>query len=90
MTRSALASAAARLRDIELAVEADEQRIAIALVDTVIRDLFDVGITLYGALPQVQGPAERTVQTAIDDIDRVIRTIREVVFALKPSTGSEA
>lgn len=89
MTLSVLADAAARLRDIELAVEADEQRIAIELVDTVIRDLFDVAITLYGALPHMQGPAERTVRTAIDDIDRVIRTIREVVFALKPPTVSD-
>ncbi|HLJ99228.1 MAG TPA: hypothetical protein VKU39_04900, partial [Streptosporangiaceae bacterium] len=56
-------------RDIERAVAADEQRIAIELVDTVIRDLFGVGLTLQGALPHVSGPAEQRLTTAIDGID---------------------
>ena len=69
----------------EQAVAADEQRIAIELVDTVIRELFGVGLTLQGALPHLSGPAERPVSAAIDGIDRVIRTIRNVVFALVPA-----
>jgi len=73
----------------EQAVAADEQRIAIELVDTVIRELFGVGLTLQGALPHLSGPAERPVSAAIDGIDRVIRTIRNVVFALVPRAPTE-
>ena len=71
----------------ERAVAADEQRIAIELVDTVIRDLFGVGLTLHGALPQISGPAKQPVTAAIDGIDRIIRRIRDVVFDLAPADG---
>jgi signal transduction histidine kinase len=66
----------------EQAVAADELRIAIELVDTVIRDLFGVGLTLHSALPHISGRAEQPVTVAIDGIDRIIRTIRDVVFDL--------
>ena len=66
----------------EQAVAADEQRIAIELVDTVIRALFTVGLTLHSALPHVSGPAEQRLTEAIDGIDRTILTIRAVVFDL--------
>lgn len=66
----------------EQAVAADEQRIGIALVDTVIRDLFGVGLTLHSALPHVSGLAEERLEAAIDGIDRIIVTIRAVVFDL--------
>jgi signal transduction histidine kinase len=71
----------------EQAVAADEQRIAIELVDTVIRDLFGVGLTLQSALLHISGPAEQPVTAAIDGIDRIIRTIRHVVFDLAPTDG---
>ena len=66
----------------EQAVAADEQRIGIELVDTVIRDLFGVGLTLHSALPHVSGLAEERLNAAIDGIDGVILTIRDVVFGL--------
>ncbi len=69
----------------EQAVAADERRIAIELVDTVIRDLFGVGLTLQGAMPLLGGPAQQRVDMAIDGIDRIIRTIRDVVFDLTAS-----
>jgi signal transduction histidine kinase len=68
--------------DIEQAVAADEQRIAIELADTVIRDLFGVGLTLQSALAHISGPAEHRVTAAVDGIDRIIGTIRAVVFDL--------
>ena len=70
---------------IEQAVAADEQRIAIELADTVIRDLFGVGLTLHSALPHISGPAEHRVASAIDSIDGIIRTIRTVIFDLAPA-----
>jgi signal transduction histidine kinase len=69
----------------EQAVAADEQRIAIELVDTVIRDLFGVGLTLQSALPHISGAAAQRVTAAVDGIDRIIRTIRAVVFDLVPA-----
>lgn len=71
----------------EQAVAADEQRIAIELVDTVIRELFGVGLTLQSALPHISGPGEQPVSAAIDGIDRIIGTIRAVVFDLAPAEG---
>jgi len=71
------------------AVAADEQRIGSELVDTVIRDLFGVGLTLHGALPHVSGPAEQQLNAAIDGIDRIIVAIRAVVFDLAPPDGTE-
>jgi signal transduction histidine kinase len=70
--------------DVELAVAADQQRIAIELADTVIRDLFVIGLTLQGTLPMVSGAAEQRVAGAVDGIDRIVRTIRDVVFAMAP------
>jgi len=72
--------------DVERAVAADEQRIAIELADTVIRDLFGVGLTLSSVLPHVTRLGEQPLNAAIDDIDRIIRTIRDVVFALEART----
>lgn len=72
--------------DIERAVAADEQRIAMELVDTVIRDLFGVALTLETARPHVAALGERPLTTAIESIDGIIRTIRNVVFALAPGT----
>lgn len=71
----------------EQAVAADQRRIAIGLVDPVIRDLFGVGLTLQSAVPLVGGPAQQRVNAAIDGIDRIIRTIRDVVFDLADSDG---
>ena len=67
------------------AVAADEQRIGSELVDTVIRDLFGIGLTLHSALPHVSGLAEERLTTAIDGIDRIIVSVRAVVFDLTPT-----
>ena len=64
------------------AVAADQQRIGNELVETVIRDLFRLGLTLHSALPHVSGVAEQPVSDAIGEIDRIIRSIRLVVFDL--------
>ena len=71
----------------EQAVAADEERIAIELVDTVIRDLFGVGLILESAMPHLGGPAVQPVRSAIVGIDRIIQTIRGVVFDLAASDG---
>jgi len=79
------------------AAAADEQQIAIDLVDTVIRDLFSVGLILHSALPHISGTAEQPVTEAVDGIDGIILMIRAAVFDLAltgepvslPSGGSD-
>ena len=75
----------------ERAVAAAEQRIASVLADPVIRDLFGIGLTLEGAWPHVTEAGQPRLTAAIDGIDQVIRTIRDVVFALapRPTASSE-
>lgn len=75
--------------DIERAVVADEQRIAAELVDTIIRDLFGVGLVLEAARADVSGRAEQRLAAAVDGIDGVIRAIRQVVFALETDRPSK-
>ena len=72
----------------ERAVAAAEQRIGSALAGEVIRDLFGIGLTLEGTWPHVTEAGQPRLTAAIDGIDQVIRTIRDVVFALAPRTAS--
>ena len=64
------------------AVQADEERIALDLVDTVIRDLYLVGLRLTGESQRDGEPRQQCVIEALDGIDQVIQTIRSVVFDL--------
>jgi PAS domain S-box-containing protein len=69
-----------------LVVFEDRERIARDLHDTVIQQLFAVGMSLQAvarALP-TDDLAER-VQGAIDDLDTTIRDIRSTIFALESS-----
>ncbi len=65
-----------------LAINSDQLRIAEELADTVIRDLFGVGLTLQQALGHVSGSAAEPLVEAIDGLDRIIRSVRDVVFDL--------
>ena len=64
------------------AVQADEERIALDLVDTVIRDLYRVGLRLASASQRGSEPQQPCVVEALDGLDQVIQTIRGVVFDL--------
>ena len=87
----ALASAAgvaienARLhaRERVLALIEDRERIAMDLHDTVIQQLFAVGLSLQGTMRRIDDPlvVER-MQIAVDDLDTTIRRIRSTIFAL--------
>jgi PAS domain S-box-containing protein len=66
----------------------DHERIARELHDTVIQELFAVGM----ALQAVQGDAEppqvaQRLATAVDEIDEIIRRIRGVIFDLSRPAG---
>ena len=80
------------------AVQADEERIALDLVDTVIRDLYLVGLRLASASQRDGEPQQPCVVEALEGIDQVIQSIRGVVFNLgglsmarqKPRRGARA
>jgi signal transduction histidine kinase len=79
----------ARVRDVVLLE--DRERIAMDLHDTVIQQLFAVGLSLQGTM-RLLGDAEasRRIQLAVDDLDTTIKRIRSTIFALEatPSTTS--
>ena len=66
-----------------LAVYEDEERIARDLHDSVIQQLFAIGLSLQGAVRLAADPVlgER-LQRAVDDLDTTIRDIRSTIFAL--------
>ncbi len=71
------------LRRLEVLEE--RERIAKELHDGVIQALFAVGMELQGAaaLAQDDGLAGR-LESAVEDIDRVIRDLRNYIFGLRP------
>ena len=77
----------ARVRDVVL-VE-DRERIAMDLHDTVIQQLFAVGLSLQATMRRVDDPeVSRRIQLAVDDLDTTIKRIRSTIFALEAPTTS--
>ena len=70
----------ARVRD--LALLADRERIAMDLHDTVIQQLFAVGLSLQATLRLLDAETATRVQLAIDDLDTTIKRVRSTIFAL--------
>jgi signal transduction histidine kinase len=76
----------ARLQDRlrRMAVVEDRQRIARDLHDSVIQDLFAVGLGLQGVSQLVEDPqAEATIVEAVDRLDGAVETLRSYIFDLK-------
>ncbi|MGH2579715.1 MAG: GAF domain-containing sensor histidine kinase [Actinomycetota bacterium] len=68
-----------------LAVLEDRERIAMELHDGVIQSLFAVGMGLQGtALMSRDEELERRLESAVAEIDRVIRDLRNYIFGLRP------
>ncbi|HYT29649.1 MAG TPA: GAF domain-containing sensor histidine kinase [Actinomycetota bacterium] len=68
-----------------LAVLEDRERIARELHDGVIQSLFAVGMGLQGAAMLTQDvQLERRVESAVTELDRVIRDLRNYIFGLRP------
>ena len=63
----------------------DRERIARELHDGTIQSLFTVGLGLQGAAMLVNEPeVVRRIQTAVEELDRVIRDLRNYIFGLEP------
>jgi len=93
-TQAGVAIENARLvRDIEqaqqqlrrLEVLDERERIATELHDGVVQSLFAVGMALQGAAALADDQVVATrLENAVEDIDRVIRDIRNYIFGLRP------
>jgi GAF domain-containing protein len=63
----------------------DRQRIAQDLQETVIRELFSLGLDLQGIAARSTSPAITASLTGnVERLDRIIRAVRAAVFALQP------
>ena len=63
----------------------DRERIAKELHDGVIQSLFAVGMSLQGAAALANDPAiSDRIESAVEDIDRAIRDLRNYIFGLRP------
>ncbi len=74
-------SEARRARDAatELALTQERERVAHELLDSIVRRLFDVGLTLAAQIA-ARNEAGDAAHAVIDEIDETIREIRSVVF----------
>lgn len=69
--------------DDDRTVIRERDRIAAQLQDTVVRRAFAVGLTLHGAAGLTSEPeVRRRVEAAIDELDQVIREIRQAIFTV--------
>jgi GAF domain-containing protein len=79
----------ARIRDLTLAQERD--RIGHDLLETTVRRLFAVGLSLQGAERLMGTPeASDRLRQAIDELDDTIRQVRTTVFSITRRPGSAA
>ena len=93
---SRIAGAAVRTSRLQdrlrrLAVTEDRQRIARDLHDSVIQDLFAVGLGLQGVSQLVDDPeAEATIVEAVDRLDGAVETLRSYIFDLNTTRSQPA
>lgn len=89
---AAIQTARLQTRLRHMAVVEDRQRIARDLHDSVIQDIFAVGLSLQGLSTRVDDQDVRDqLDSSIDTLDRTVNTLRRYVFELRedvvPTTG---
>jgi PAS domain S-box-containing protein len=72
----------ARVEIEELGIVAEDERIARDLHDTVIQQLFAVGLSLQATRRRVTGEPGERIGAAVDSLDDVIKEIRNTIFRL--------
>ncbi len=65
-----------------LKIVAEDERIARDLHDTVIQELFALGMSLQATGSSIDGPVGERIAAAVDGLDDVIRQIRNTIFRL--------
>lgn len=89
---AAIQTARLQTRLRHMAVVEDRHRIARDLHDSVIQDIFAVGLSLQGLSSRVNEPhTSDLLDSSIDTLDRAVGTLRKYVFELRedvaPTTG---
>jgi signal transduction histidine kinase len=85
LEQARLQSEVHRLQTLE-----DRERIARELHDGTIQSLFTVGLGLQGTASLVGEPeAVQRLQAAVEELDRVIRDLRNYIFGLEPGVLAE-
>jgi len=85
---SAVATARLHARIRSIAVGEDRERIARDLHDSVIQDLFAVGLGLQGISERVADTAAAaTLEDAVDRLDSAVETLRSYIFQLRSRHG---
>jgi GAF domain-containing protein len=80
----ALDVAALRRENERIRVLEDRQRIAGDLQETLIRDLFGLGLSLQGVASRIASPQARAgLVDAVEELDRIIRGVRTAVFSME-------
>ena len=91
--QAAVALEHARIQDElkKLALVEDRERIAKELHDDIIQSLFAEGMSLQASLSVAGDPEEirRRITQSVEHIDRVIRDLRNYIFALTPGAAAD-
>jgi len=83
LTRDETERQAAAVLNQQILLMTEQERVGAALVGTVIRQLFAIGLHLDGTIELAQDPEVcQRVRTAVSDIDAAVRDIRQTVFDL--------
>jgi signal transduction histidine kinase len=70
-----------------LGIASEHERIAFDLHDTVIQELFGIGMSLQAARSMITGRGVERVDAAVESLDNVIREIRNTIFRLPTRPG---
>jgi len=85
-TAAALELGETRAELERLGIVAEDERIARDLHDTVIQQLFAIGLSLQAARATASGTLGERIDAAVDGLDGVIREIRNTIFRLPGRT----
>jgi PAS domain S-box-containing protein len=86
---AAVVLAESRVELDRLGIVAEDERIARDLHDTVIQQLFALGMSLEATRAGLDGPAGERLDDAVDRLDVVIRDIRTTIFRLPAQARGE-
>lgn len=87
---SAISTARLRERLKATAIVEDRDRIARDLHDTIIQDLFAVGLSLQGLSNRVSEPSSIVLDSAVDQLHIVVETLRKYIYELRAADDYRA
>lgn len=87
---SAINTSRLRSRVNDLAIVGERERIARDIHDSIIQDLFGMGLGLQGLSMRIDGPASKDLSLYVDQIDGVITRLRSLIFDLSHQGTDES